>query len=244
MRLTRVLAATIFALGLAATANATTVSLTVAGTSDPWLAGALPGAAASTGDALPGQAPALVKGLSFSGGNILTFAAGGEVSHATTCPCDGPDGWSGFNFKHDAGAENGISNVTMPLNSLLGVFINDSAPIAGTEPGALNFGPDGLGTDFTSLAPALRQVFFIGNGMTSSMVVQQFMVPNGATRLYLGTMDSWGWFNNMGEFDVDVTLLSQVNALVNPDPIANPEPATLLLLGTGLLAAARLRKKR
>src|SRR5262249_35830976 len=41
--------------------------------------------------------------------------------------------------------------------------------------------------------------------------VQQVVVPDGATRLFLGSMDGYGWYNNFGSFSV------QVNALA-PEP--------------------------
>ncbi|HEY3242752.1 MAG TPA: hypothetical protein VGM03_05305 [Phycisphaerae bacterium] len=46
--------------------------------------------------------------------------------------------------------------------------------------------------------PGLRQPFFIGDGLTGtgSGAVQQFLVPDGATRLFLGTIDGCEWSNN------------------------------------------------
>jgi hypothetical protein len=58
--------------------------------------------------------------------------------------------------------------------------------------------------DYLSLAPLLQQTFFIGNGRTSSNQVQQVIAPAGATRLFLGTMDGYGWFNNTGSLTVVV----------------------------------------
>lgn len=46
--------------------------------------------------------------------------------------------------------------------------------------------------------------------------MQQVVVPAGATRLFLGTMDGFGWSNNIGSLDVQVTLI--------------PEPSTLTTL--------------
>jgi hypothetical protein len=50
----------------------------------------------------------------------------------------------------------------------------------------------------------LRQLFFIGDGLTSGGVIQQFVVPQGATRLFLATMDGYGQYNNIGSFTVTV----------------------------------------
>ncbi len=100
---------------------------------------------------------------------------------------------------------------------LAGVFLDDSAPTAGTEPDRLDFipaNPDDQGNNFTDLSPALRQSFFVGDGHTDSGGVQTFHIPDGATRLYLGVEDAWdfgsagssgapGFFNdNSGAFSV------------------------------------------
>ena len=43
---------------------------------------------------------------------------------------------------------------------------------------------------FTTLDPQLRQTFFIGDGQTTvGSIIQQFFVPAGATRLFLGFAD-------------------------------------------------------
>jgi hypothetical protein len=44
-------------------------------------------------------------------------------------------------------------------------------------------------------------------------VCQQVVVPEGATRFFLGTMDGFGWFNNEGQFDVQVTDLCGTTAV-------------------------------
>jgi len=61
------------------------------------------------------------------------------------------------------------------------------------------------GRDYTVLSPALKQPFFIGDGLTSSGAVQRVIAPAGATRLFLGTMDNYEWNNNEGSFDVTVS---------------------------------------
>jgi hypothetical protein len=57
----------------------------------------------------------------------------------------------------------------------------------------------------TSVSPALKQVFLIGEGTNNAGALQQVVVPNGAARLFLGTMDGSGWYNNSGSFDVRVS---------------------------------------
>ena len=235
------IAAAMICLALSAPAYASSYSLTVAGTSDLWLAGMGVGATASSVDSAPGQSPIQVAGLSLIGGERLVFSSvTGGVLNKPGCPaiCDGPDGSS--LIAHIAGAENGLSSVVAPLNSLIGVFLPAVSPHLASAPSALNFGPGGLGTNFTTLAPALQQIFFIGNGRNSASQLQEFVAPAGAARLFLGTMDGFEWLNNTGSFLVEIDTLSVVSTAA---AISNPEPASLLLLGTGLLALRRRKKK-
>ena len=205
--------------------------ITVAGTSDPWLAGMVAGTVASTVDHAPAESPVLVADLALTAGQILMFSVTGGVMNHPGCPlvCDGPDGdWL---VPHYAGSEHGMSSVIAPLNSLMGVFLGDASPHLAASPVDLDFRLEGIGMDFLTLAPALRQVFFIGDGRTSGSDIQLFIVPDGATRLYLGTMDGFEWLNNSGAFLVEIGTVS--------DEIVTPEPASLLLLGTGLLTLGR-----
>lgn len=136
------------------------------------------------------------------------------------CPptCDPPDGavyprsdfygkqwsWEPQFTGHDDGNKNGMSNVTAPYDSLIGVFLEDGRPDRFKAPKHLDF--KRLGLNLASLAPELRQVFFIGTGATKDCVTRRYLVPQGATRLYLGIMDSIQWSNNSGSFVVKVNV--------------------------------------
>jgi hypothetical protein len=67
--------------------------------------------------------------------------------------------------------------------------------------------------NFTQLSPKLKQVFFIGDGVNDNGQLQDFVVPAGATRFYLGIMDEKGWWwDNTGTLsttmmDAKVTLV-------------------------------------
>jgi hypothetical protein len=187
-------------------AAVTCVSVNVPGTSDPWLAGMPNGSTASGGDVAPNQSPVQLTGVTFAPGDRVSIAsASGTVSNGPSgcCPVTGPEG-NGITA-HIAGAENGISDIAAPINGLIGVFLGPDQPNLSPAPPALDFSTP-ASRDFTTLSPQLKQVFFIGDGVTSGGVTQNIIVPAGATRLFLGTMDGFGWFNNIGAFSLSVCV--------------------------------------
>ncbi|MFO1065059.1 MAG: hypothetical protein U0892_14435 [Pirellulales bacterium] len=183
----------------------TSNTFVVPGYADPWLAGMPSGSTASSGDTAPAQSPVTASGVQINGGDTLTFdvaiGAAGPVGYAPGATSPTPDGIDFY--PHADGAQNGLSNVVAPANALMGVFLSAAQPDSLAAPTLLNFSTP-ASRDFTELSPLLQQVFFIGDGRTSGSVVQQFKAPAGATRLVLGTMDGFGWFNNVGEYNVAV----------------------------------------
>lgn len=216
--------------GAAGLAQAVTV--VVPGTANPYLAGMPAGSTAPPGDSAPAHSPVLVEGLTFAAGMEIVFRnVGGGVSRGPGCvgACNPLDGNEFFN--HSGDAQNGISGARIPIESLVGVFLGPDRPDLGTAPAALNF--QTLGLNFASLSPLVQQVFFIGNGQTAGGDEQTFVVPTGATRLYLAVWDGFGWFNNSGAITVDVQAPTT--------PV--PEPGTWALLAAGL-GAIGLRARR
>lgn len=203
MRRTRFVQVVVLAATATAAVTTNGLAVTVPGTSNPWLAGMPNGTVSPPGDIAPDHSPVLVPGLCLRPGSALTFAATGGVANDPTFSLDAPDGNAAALVSHFSGAENGISQVTTPYNALVGVFLDASQPNTSPAPAALLFTTP-ASRDFLSLSPLLKQVFFIGDGKTSTNVVQQFIVPTGATRLYLATMDCCQWSNNIGSFTVDV----------------------------------------
>ena len=100
-----------------------------------------------------------------------------------------------------------LGNLAVPQDALIGVFLDGSTP-SGQPPAALD--ATGSNGSFAALSPLLRQIFFIGDGLTGtgSGAVQRFTVPAGATRLFLGSSDGYGGnFENTGQFTVVVSRL-------------------------------------
>lgn len=162
-------------------------------------------------------------------GEVLTFLASGD---AVFSPSDLPSGADGDSPK-DVLAVGGIAGYVGPGGSLVGVFLDDAIPLAAPPP-SLDFSAQGIGTDFAALSPAAGQVFFIGDGRRGdgAGARQPFAVPDGVTRLFLGTLDGAvpqylpGYYvDNGGSF--------QVQVLPEPDgaAVASVALAFLALLG-------------
>jgi hypothetical protein len=120
-------------------------------------------------------------------------------------PVDPPIGDLSQIISHLTGAENGLSDITAPVNSLVGVFLGPNQPDQSPPPAALDFSTADS-RDYASLSPTLQQVFYIGDGLTSTGGQHQLIVPAGATRLFLGTMDGFEWRNDAGALSVQVGI--------------------------------------
>lgn len=200
--------------------------ITVPGTSNLWLAGMPDGSTAGDGmDSAPGQSPVLAP-VSVAGGDVFSFEVTGSVLNGDG-PLDLPPDGDVFTLQaRIPGPENGIADMFGPINSLIGVFLDDAQPDGSDTPSGLDFSDSEFGVNFSSLSPGLKQPFFIGDGQSTDRAVQQFIAPAGATRLYLGTMDGFGWFNNIGEFRVRIV----------------PAPGAAIL--SGLLGITAFRRRR
>ena len=153
----------------------------------------------------------------------------------------GGNGLSGSNLT----ALDGISGYLGPQGPLAGVFLDNSIPSSGPAPATLDFTPGGLGIDFLALSPLLSQVFYIGDGVTGLGDFQTFTAPAGATRLFLGIPDGFGFVGLPGAYD-DNDGSYRVRIGVNEIPTVVPEPGSLLLLTLGIAGIVvtrfRLRK--
>jgi len=181
----------------------------VPATANPYLAGLPDGSYTTAGDKAPQQAPIRVD-LSLESAAYVSFAADGNVQHHPFRPprYDSPNGSDPVSHF----AEHGISPIAAPIDSLIGVFLGDERPDLAPAPQPIKFSS---GWNFISLKPQLKQIFLIGTGHVrkrladsskKSDVERQFLVPKGATHLYLAVMDAYEWSNNEGYFDVTITI--------------------------------------
>ncbi|MHC4609696.1 MAG: hypothetical protein ACYS7M_05055 [Planctomycetota bacterium] len=150
--------------------------------------------------ALPDGA-AVVRFTSVTG--TINFG-GGPVNgpEGVDSPCDGIASWDGI-----------AGPLIERARFLAGVFLDDSEP-EDPPPAALD---QLAGISFTSVSPEIAQGFFIGDGLTGTGdgVLQEFHVPTGATRLFLGFFDygvCWGlpgWYgDNSGEVQATIAIES------------------------------------
>jgi hypothetical protein len=196
------------------------VNQSVPGTANPFLAGMPKGSIASVnnphrspdyaGDASDWRQSPLAVNMPISQGVRLSFdSIDGVVRHDPNLADYNPDGQLNSIGTNTAGSENGIGDVRAPINALVGVFLSDAAPNTSAAPESLDFST-AASRDFQVLEPKLKQIFFIGDGRDSLGRPQQFVVPRGATRLYLATWDFFEWNNNQGSRTVKVYRPEQI----------------------------------
>jgi hypothetical protein len=200
---------------IAALTPATSTTLTVPSTSDPWLAGMPAGSTASYDDTAPAESPPLAMNVTPGATMTFTNVSGTVTNNAATSPYETADGLESYVIDHNFDSPNGqpavqnnVGDIYAPINSLLGLFLTSNAPNTQTAPTVVrNYSTSAAqnANNYTDIQ--LQQPFFIGTGQANGTTTQTFLVPQGATRLYLGTMDGHEWENNSGSFSVTVTQM-------------------------------------
>jgi Flp pilus assembly protein TadG len=207
----------------------TSQNYTVKATGNPFLAGMPAGSQASVGN--PHNSPdtagvtntgtqsassvkqsPLLTNIPFAAGSPLSFdGIDGSASNSSSSTVVSADGNSTDIESNYTGNDNNVLGMKGPLNSLVGIFLDDNPPNHGSTPTADDTACPSDYSDLTKLdrltySPKLKQIFFIGDGRTSKGEVQQFIPPAGATRLFLATWDGWEWNNNVGSYSATVHM--------------------------------------
>jgi hypothetical protein len=168
----------------------------VDGRASPWLAGMPAGSKVTRYDGNPHDSVTPTSwpykmSLPLTPGAVIYFrGVDGHTGYAgsDSVGAEGDTGWI-----VSQRADNGINTTKGPINSLGGIFLDDRRPSTWSLQPMLDF-TTRTQRNFTELRPKVKQVFFIGDGVNDDGVLQAFVVPEGATRLYLGTIDEKGWW--------------------------------------------------
>lgn len=152
----------------------------------------------------PRQSPELIR-MPLIDDAVLQFdGIDGVMRHDPNLAFYEPDGQLNSIGRNTNKAEHGISDINGPINALVGIFLDDKQPNLTKAPTSLDFS-SAASRDFNELKPQLKQVFFIGDGLNSKGIKQNFVVPKGATRLYLASWDFFEWNNNAGYRNVRIS---------------------------------------
>lgn len=244
-------------------ASAATYDLTINGTDSIFLAGrtdiSIPAANLPWGDnsaatedgmrrhggATPEESLETLPGfIPVAGGDVIKVldpAVGGINFYNGFGPAFfGPEGASPSSSLTSFGA---ISGYMGKEGALAGVFLTDAIPTGSPPPATLDFNLPG-GIDFETLSPEIGQVFFIGDGQNAASVMQSFIAPTGATRLFFGIPDGFGFNGVPGAYD-DNDGAYGIRVGVNETPTLStvPLPASAFLLLGGLAAIGAARRR-
>ena len=148
-----------------------------------------------------GKLPALLTLV--AGGGYVTFSSVKGVVGCMAGATSPPDGGTCAGGNTDIRAANGISGIIDHERTqfLVGVFLGPSPSGATRAPATLDFSAANKGDSFAELSPLIGQTFFIGDGFTRSGLSQRFMVPAGATRLFLAFADAFSFQGAPGAYD-------------------------------------------
>ena len=151
-------------------------------------------------DRLPLDAPILVAPTNnrcIAPGARLSFSVSGAIAYAFGTGSADANGFVSQIVSHQHGALFGKSDIVAPISSLIGVFLSSADPSTYAAPATLDFSTPAA-RNYDILQPEVGQIFFIGNGRTTSGAMHKIVVPQGATRLYFAVMDGYQWNNNLG----------------------------------------------
>ena len=193
---------------------AVSVNQNVPATANPFLAGMPAGSVASLNNphnspdyagaaSNPRQSPLAITMPIGTGGEYTFDSIDGTARHDPNLAYFNPDGELSDINHNTNGSENGIGDIRAPINALVGVFLGDDQPSKSSAPAMTDASGDSARNQAV-VSPKLKQIFYIGDGMTDAGLKQTFVAPTGATRLFLATWDFYEWNNNAGYRNIQV----------------------------------------
>jgi Putative Tad-like Flp pilus-assembly len=212
----------IHAAAIAAQMGGQAASTSILSTSDPYLAGMPAGSTTVGGDTTALNPATQVASIPVTPGTWLTFTSlsGTSTVGPGSLASVGPRGntaypvYHGQSFDNNPNApqpENGIADVLMYEDATVGMFLNSTAPNTTAAPtSVVDWTQTSQNNQATYSNLALKTPFMIGDGQTTGSVTQQFQVPAGATRFYIGIWDGYDYMNNVGDLTGTVTVLHYV----------------------------------
>ena len=172
--------------------------------------------------------------------SVTFFSSGSAGWDGPGSSTNGPDGGT-FSSNTKIPAVGPISGFSAPLSGdLVGLFIPSGDFSGLSAPASLSY-PSLASLGQASYAPGLRQLFYIGDGLTGTGTgtTQIFAIPAGASKLVLGIADAVGFNASAGAYDDNFGGFN-----VNYNIIPTPEPSALAVLGLGAVAVAVLRRRK
>jgi len=188
----------------AVSCSAQQVTVTVPGTSQIGLAGAVAGTTNPAGDTAPLNSPVQAN-IPITAGQAIQTTASGLVGTGGSTPNLGPVGGPSTDTTYQPTTGTGIAQITGPRSGLIGVFIGNTLNFQ-TVPPQVDY--SGGAQDIRVVYPLLQQPFFVGSGITSEGFSRAWIAPAGSTRLYLGILDA-ATARNTGSFNATVLLIPQ-----------------------------------
>lgn len=205
--------------------SSTTTNVSVPSTDNPYFSGMPAGTTNQFGDTMTAEGPYQVQSIPVVPGTYITFTniAGTTSVVPGTVSYVGPNGQTSgtaaaiqHNESYDGtlygpGPENGIANAIMPDSAFMGLFLGANAPNTVTASSTVvNWTQSSVVNQNTFTNLSTQQPFFIGDG-TNGTTVKEFLVPAGATRLFLAVWDGAEYNNNAGSLTGTVTVQPYVS---------------------------------